>query len=103
MNTSQNSGKMLDCNGRACIACGFCRDWYWRPNGNYKQYIKRNDATCVVNGFDDTGGIDEGPTCVDHGNDNYRVYYHIDWGNGSYGSGPYHGFGVMCQCSSNRA
>jgi hypothetical protein len=43
------SYRNLPCNGRACANCGFCCDWYWRPNGNQKDFTKRDDATCNFN------------------------------------------------------
>ncbi len=43
---SPYSDKELRCGGRACAKCGFCRDWYWSPNGNGKRYTKRDDANC---------------------------------------------------------
>ncbi|CAF4999664.1 unnamed protein product, partial [Rotaria sp. Silwood1] len=49
---SPYSNKKLDCNGRACVECGHCRDWYWRPNGDDKDYTKRDDATCTSDGYD---------------------------------------------------
>ena len=40
--------KVLRCGARACAKCGYCRDWYWNPDGRTKIYTKRRDATCTA-------------------------------------------------------
>ena len=51
------SDKQLDCRGHACAKCGYCRDWYWRPDPNgqgLKIYTKRPNASCIyLNDRDD--------------------------------------------------
>ncbi|UJR11516.1 hypothetical protein I4U23_015697 [Adineta vaga] len=51
-NTSSYSNQKLDCHGRACAKCGFCRDWYWRsPGSGSKVYKRRTQAKCVINSY----------------------------------------------------
>ncbi|CAF3229731.1 unnamed protein product [Rotaria socialis] len=45
---SSFSQKVLKCRGRACAKCGYCRDWYWSPQGKTKSYTKRLDANCTA-------------------------------------------------------
>jgi hypothetical protein len=42
------SQKVINCRGRACAKCGYCRDWYWTPSGKTKRYTKRPDAPCTA-------------------------------------------------------
>ena len=86
MNSLQSSDKKLDCKGRACAKCGYCRDWCWRPKADTndpKDYKKREDATCT-DGYDGRGYDGDG-----------RGY------DGRY----YHGYGRrrrLCECDDNR-
>ena len=44
------SDTQLDCRGHACAKCGYCRDWYWRPNPDNEHltiYTKRPTSTCI--------------------------------------------------------
>ena len=46
------SDTQLGCRGHACAKCGYCRDWYWRPDPNgqgLKIYTKRPNASCIYN------------------------------------------------------
>ncbi len=48
--TRTYSDNRLNCHGRACATCGWCRDWHHNGhcynNCYYYDYKKRNDATC---------------------------------------------------------
>ncbi|CAF5141487.1 unnamed protein product, partial [Rotaria sp. Silwood1] len=101
----------LDCNGRACVECGHCRDWYWRPNGDDKDYTKRDDATCTSDGYDRGFRIPfrNGRFCFDDDDDDdaddddrRRNYYHFVYSISYIG-----GIDVidnrLCQCDDNRS
>ncbi|UJR18549.1 hypothetical protein I4U23_005456 [Adineta vaga] len=103
---SPYSNKKLNCNGRACVECGHCRDWYWRPDGNDKDYTKRDDATCTSDGYDRGFRLPfrDGLFLFkddDDDDDRRRNYYHFIY------SVTYHdGTDVidnrLCQCDDNR-
>ena len=103
---SPYSKRQLNCKGRACAKCGECRDWCWRPGGQYrKKYTKRGDATCCIDGrrrIDGTDRDEDRYGCEDGGNGGSRVYldgrfyYHVGHRpHGSYGSGR------LCACDDN--
>jgi len=78
------SDTQLGCRGHACAKCGYCRDWYWRPDPNgqgLKIYTKRPNASCIYN-HDGLGGL-----------------------GGHYGHG--HGFfnfgDCLCECEDNQS
>lgn len=73
----------MHCKGRACVTCGCCRDWYWRPDGNRKVYTRRGDATCVPRSY----AYARGPTGTTH-------YAHV-------GDVLYAG-GRLCECNDNQ-
>ena len=56
------SQKILQCRGRACAKCGYCRDWYWKPADRAKVYTKRPDATCMASYS--YGHLGHGPGCL---------------------------------------
>ena len=63
MSTNSSSPrKLLKCGARACAKCGYCRDWFWNPDGKMKVYTKRPDATCTANYSFGNSGF--GPGCV---------------------------------------
>ncbi|CAF1140059.1 unnamed protein product [Adineta ricciae] len=94
------SDKKLNCDGRACIKCGHCRDWYWRPDGNDKNYTKRDDATCTCDGYD-RGFRFPSRHCCFGLNDNHRRNYH----HFIYSITYFDGIDVidnrLCQCDDN--
>ncbi|UJR11373.1 hypothetical protein I4U23_015553 [Adineta vaga] len=47
------SNRKLDCHGRACIRCGFCRDWCWCSHGSSgsKTYKRRQNTTCTASNY----------------------------------------------------
>lgn len=58
---SPYSDRLLLCRGHACVKCGRCRDWYWRPEGKTKVYTKRHDAICTTSYA--YGHLGYGPGC----------------------------------------
>ena len=91
---SPYSNKKLDCEGRACAKCGHCRDWYWSPDGDEKDYAKRGDATCTSDGF--SRGF--------RNYDYYHFIYSLTYLGNNNGD-----FGIdvidnrLCQCNDNRS
>jgi hypothetical protein len=61
---SPYSQKVINCRGRACAKCGYCRDWYWSSRGDKKTviYTKRPDAICGASYS--YGHLGYGPGCA---------------------------------------
>ena len=89
-----NPDKKLHCEGHACEKCGHCRDWYWRPDGEKKVYVKHSDARCFYNyggyPYHDGSGYDH------YFFDDLGYTYSIEDRRRYFGSGP------LCACEDNR-
>lgn len=98
------SDKKLNCEGRACVECGHCRDWYWRPVGNDKEYTKRLDATCTSDGYDRGFRLPfrDGRFCFNDSGDRHRNYCHFIY-SVSYFDGIDAIENRLCQCDDNRS
>lgn len=106
---SPHANKQLNCNGRACAECGHCRDWYWCPDGDGKEYTKRDDATCTSDGYDRgfrlpfrDGYFDFAANDNEHNGDHHYLYHHF-----IYSISYFDGIDVidnrLCQCDDNRS